>query len=146
VSDNGRNDSWRPPNTPEKGMLYKEPLRPRFSILAATMDLAIPIAVFLVIERNLAMVFPFWESSLTLVRLSCLSLYMLARSKRIILWSLLLYQRFAPADVRNSCVFEPSCSEYTRLAIMKYGVVAGMCKGINRLLRCHSPNKGIDEP
>jgi putative component of membrane protein insertase Oxa1/YidC/SpoIIIJ protein YidD len=32
------------------------------------------------------------------------------------------------------------------LAIKKYGIIKGIYKGIKRLLRCHSPNGGIDYP
>jgi putative component of membrane protein insertase Oxa1/YidC/SpoIIIJ protein YidD len=70
----------------------------------------------------------------------------MARSKQIALWAILIYQRFAPDVMRGSCVFVPSCSEYMRLSTIKYGLVAGFCKGIGRLLRCHYPNGGHDEP
>jgi putative component of membrane protein insertase Oxa1/YidC/SpoIIIJ protein YidD len=32
------------------------------------------------------------------------------------------------------------------MAIDKYGVVRGVWKGINRILRCKYPNGGIDYP
>jgi putative membrane protein insertion efficiency factor len=56
------------------------------------------------------------------------------------------YQEIAPKDIRESCRFVPSCSEYMILAIKKYGCLKGMYKGFNRLLRCKAPNGGIDYP
>ena len=67
-------------------------------------------------------------------------------AKKFLIWMILIYQRFAPEKVRKLCCFEPSCSEYMKLAIMKYGVIRGVYKGCNRLIRCHWPNGGIDYP
>ncbi|MCX5703744.1 MAG: membrane protein insertion efficiency factor YidD [Candidatus Omnitrophica bacterium] len=36
-----------------------------------------------------------------------------------------------------SCRFVPSCSEYARLAILKYGFMQGIIKALRRLLLCH---------
>ncbi len=40
-----------------------------------------------------------------------------------------------------TCRFLPTCSEYTILAIEKYGFLKGLYKGINRVLRCHPWSK-----
>ncbi|MDD5720955.1 MAG: membrane protein insertion efficiency factor YidD [Candidatus Pacebacteria bacterium] len=37
----------------------------------------------------------------------------------------------------NTCVFYPSCSEYTKQAIEKYGAWKGIYLGLKRILRCH---------
>ncbi len=66
--------------------------------------------------------------------------------KRALIWLVHLYQHYAPDKVRLKCVFEPSCSEYMILSIQKYGVTIGVFKGVHRLLRCHPPNGGHDEP
>ncbi len=66
--------------------------------------------------------------------------------KKIIIWSILVYQKFAPSKIRLLCRFEPSCSEYMKIAIQKYGIFYGIYKGIKRLLRCHYPNGGKDYP
>jgi putative membrane protein insertion efficiency factor len=61
-------------------------------------------------------------------------------------WLILVYQKLAPDELRLACVFEPSCSEYMLMAIKKHGPYVGVLKGIKRLLRCHYPNGGVDNP
>jgi putative membrane protein insertion efficiency factor len=56
------------------------------------------------------------------------------------------YQKIAPKEVRDSCRFIPTCSEYMILSIEKHGVLKGISRGIERLLRCKVPNGGIDYP
>ena len=67
-------------------------------------------------------------------------------AKRIAIWFIQLYQRFAPDKVRDKCRFEPTCSTYMIMAIRKYGLIVGLCKGIKRISRCKPPNGGIDYP
>lgn len=66
--------------------------------------------------------------------------------RRLLLTLILLYQKYAPEEMRASCLFEPCCSEYMKLAIQKYGVWRGVWKGIKRISRCRYPNGGIDNP
>ena len=40
------------------------------------------------------------------------------------------------------CKFAPSCSEYTRLAIEKNGVIVGSLRGAWRVLRCNPCSGG----
>lgn len=37
---------------------------------------------------------------------------------------------------RAACRFTPTCSEYTRQAIEKYGIIRGTYMGFKRILRC----------
>ncbi len=74
----------------------------------------------------------------------CLAI--LCFAKRILIWLVKVYQRFAPDKIRNRCRFEPSCSQYMILALEKYGVLRGLWKGIGRLLRCRPPHGGYDNP
>lgn len=66
--------------------------------------------------------------------------------KRILICMVRIYQRFAPASLRNKCRFEPSCSEYMILSLNKYGLWRGLAKGINRIKRCNSKDGGYDYP
>ncbi|MFH0909541.1 MAG: membrane protein insertion efficiency factor YidD [bacterium] len=58
----------------------------------------------------------------------------------------LIYQRYAPARIRNSCRFEPTCSNYAMLAIRKYGAFIGVMRSFRRIISCHEPNGGVDNP
>jgi putative membrane protein insertion efficiency factor len=80
------------------------------------------------------------------IMLGLLVIIIILTSKKNIINLILLYQKYAPEKIRMSCLFEPTCSEYMILAIKKYGIIKGIYKGIKRLLRCHSPNGGIDYP
>lgn len=44
------------------------------------------------------------------------------------------------------CKYYPSCSEYTKQAIEKYGVIKGTILGIKRILRCNPFSKGGYDP
>lgn len=44
------------------------------------------------------------------------------------------------------CKFYPTCSEYTKQAIEKYGAGKGLILGIGRILRCHPFSKGGYDP
>ncbi len=45
------------------------------------------------------------------------------------------YQKFL--SPKDKCVFYPTCSEYTKQAIDKYGSLRGIYLGFFRILRCH---------
>lgn len=55
--------------------------------------------------------------------------------------SIYLSQKF---DIH--CKYEPSCSEYTKQAIEKYGVIKGGWKGFCRIIRCNPFSKGGYDP
>ncbi|PKL36591.1 membrane protein insertion efficiency factor YidD [Candidatus Peregrinibacteria bacterium HGW-Peregrinibacteria-1] len=44
------------------------------------------------------------------------------------------------------CRFHPSCSEYGRQAILKYGVFKGGFMASKRVIRCNPWNKGGEDP
>jgi putative membrane protein insertion efficiency factor len=44
------------------------------------------------------------------------------------------------------CRFQPTCSQYTRQAISKYGPFKGTRLGLARVLRCHPFAKGGLDP
>ena len=46
----------------------------------------------------------------------------------------------------SSCRFEPTCSEYMRLAVEQYGAGLGIWLGFKRLLCCHPLHAGGYDP
>ncbi len=66
------------------------------------------------------------------------------KSKTYLVKLINFYQKFiSPA---NKCVFYPSCSEYTKQAIEKYGSLKGIWLGFSRILRCHPWQKNCIDP
>ena len=45
-----------------------------------------------------------------------------------------------------NCKFYPTCSEYTKQAIIKYGAFKGSIIGFYRILRCNPFSKGGYDP
>ena len=62
-----------------------------------------------------------------------------------LIWFVKLYQRYAKSEVRLRCCMSPSCSQYSILALRKYGAVIGTIKTFRRLMRCKPPGY-IDYP
>ena len=56
------------------------------------------------------------------------------------------YQKYISIFKKPSCVFYPTCSEYTKQAIEKYGVLKGIYLGFRRILRCHPWQKNHIDP
>ena len=65
--------------------------------------------------------------------------------KKIFIKLLNLYQFFSRLTP-PVCRFTPTCSEYTKQAIIRYGVLKGGWLGIKRILKCHPFNKGGYDP
>ena len=61
--------------------------------------------------------------------------------KNFILFLIKIYQKFSKLTP-SRCRFYPTCSQYTKEAIIKYGVVKGGWLGIKRIARCHPLNEG----
>jgi hypothetical protein len=67
--------------------------------------------------------------------------------KKFFLKLIKIYQIFISSSLGFNCRFYPSCSEYAASSIKKYGIFSGIIKGIWRILRCNSFNKGgVDLP
>lgn len=56
------------------------------------------------------------------------------------------YQRHVSAFKKPSCVFYPTCSEYGKIAVDKYGVLKGSRLLLARILRCHPWQKNHIDP
>ena len=59
---------------------------------------------------------------------------------------LLFYKRWVSPWLPSACRFEPTCSEYMRLAVEQYGAGRGIWLGFKRLLRCHPFHAGGYDP
>lgn len=66
---------------------------------------------------------------------------------KIIIFLINIYQKTISPDhgllakPYGFCPFWPSCSEYTKQAIIKYGVLQGTMLGIRRIFKCHPGRK-----
>jgi len=65
--------------------------------------------------------------------------------KRIALFLINIYQKIS-ALTPSRCRFYPTCSEYTKQAIIKYGFFKGSLLGLKRIVRCHPLNEGGYDP
>lgn len=56
------------------------------------------------------------------------------------------YQRAISPLHRSCCIYTPTCSEYARIAIQRWGLKHGSWLALKRLLRCHPLHKGGFDP
>ena len=69
--------------------------------------------------------------------------------KKVLIKIIDFYQKFISSYFEYKgvhCKFEPTCSEYTKQAIEKYGAVKGSILGFKRILRCNPFSKGGYDP
>ncbi len=57
--------------------------------------------------------------------------------RKLLILPIILYQYLISPLFPGSCRFKPTCSEYAKLAILKYGVLKGFFLGLKRLSKCH---------
>jgi putative membrane protein insertion efficiency factor len=57
-----------------------------------------------------------------------------------------VYQKCISPSIGARCKYYPTCSEYTRQAIDKYGIIKGSFLGIKRILKCNPfSHGGVDK-
>ena len=69
--------------------------------------------------------------------------------KKLLIWLITKYQRYISKWLTSkniNCKFYPTCSEYTKQAIQKYGAGKGLLLGIYRIIRCNPFSKGGYDP
>ena len=69
--------------------------------------------------------------------------------KKILIKTINFYQKHISLWLESKnihCKFYPTCSEYTKQAITKYGAVKGTALGIRRILKCNPFSKGGYDP
>ena len=65
---------------------------------------------------------------------------------RLILALLAAYKRFLSPLFGSRCRFDPSCADYTRIAIARHGAVRGGLLGLWRIARCQPLCRGGIDP
>lgn len=61
--------------------------------------------------------------------------------KRVLLGAIGVYQKYISPATPPSCRFLPTCSEYARQAVEKYGAAKGSLLAAKRLSKCHPFHK-----
>ena len=57
-----------------------------------------------------------------------------------------LYKYLISPLLGNNCRFLPTCSEYTKDAIIKFGLIKGTSLGFKRIIKCHPWGKSGHDP
>ena len=57
-----------------------------------------------------------------------------------------LYKYLISPMLGNNCRFLPTCSEYTKEAIIKFGLIKGTSLGFKRIIKCHPWGKSGHDP
>jgi len=65
--------------------------------------------------------------------------------KKVAIILINIYQKISRFFPKN-CRFYPTCSEYAKQAILKYGFFKGVFLGTKRIVRCHPFNSGGYDP
>jgi hypothetical protein len=66
--------------------------------------------------------------------------------QKLVVYLLRLYKSLVSPWLPSACRFYPTCSEYMREAVLKYGASRGAWLGLKRLLRCHPFQEGGFDP
>ncbi len=66
--------------------------------------------------------------------------------RKLFILPIILYQRLLSPMLPSSCRFTPTCSEYTKQAIIKHGIIKGAYLGIKRISKCHPWGKSGYDP
>ncbi len=70
--------------------------------------------------------------------------------RKLLLKLIEFYQKYISSYLSQMCnvhcKFEPTCSEYAKQAINKYGVFRGTWKSLKRIIKCNPFSKGGYDP
>ena len=71
---------------------------------------------------------------------------------RLAIWLVERYQAVSPLLAStgwlagSGCRYEPSCSEYVKQAMERYGIIPGVWLGLRRIGRCRPGGRGGFDP
>lgn len=68
--------------------------------------------------------------------------YIIRIPREIEMFLIRFYQKHISPSFGRRCIFYPSCSEYTRQAVDKYGIIKGNLLGIIRIAKCNPFSHG----
>lgn len=63
-----------------------------------------------------------------------------------LIWLIRGYQLAISPMLGNHCRFEPSCSEYSMIALRRHGLLRGLWLAVRRIVRCHPWHPGGYDP
>jgi hypothetical protein len=66
--------------------------------------------------------------------------------KRLLITVLVGYQKYLSPFLGSACRFYPTCSQYSKQSLEKYGVLRGIALTCARLLKCHPFHPGGYDP
>ncbi len=66
--------------------------------------------------------------------------------KKLLIFLIEKYQKHISPFLSNKCKYYPSCSEYMKQAVLKYGFFKGFFLGVKRIIRCNPFSKGGYDP
>ncbi|MDK2886596.1 MAG: uncharacterized protein PWP54_1154 [Thermosipho sp. (in: thermotogales)] len=66
--------------------------------------------------------------------------------RKIIIGIIRFYQKFISPLKPPTCIYTPTCSEYTLQSVKKFGVIKGLFLGFKRILRCNPMHEGGEDP
>lgn len=65
---------------------------------------------------------------------------------KVVVALIVMYQRVISPMFGPACRYQPTCSEYAREAIERYGVARGGWLSMRRIARCHPFREGGFDP
>lgn len=66
--------------------------------------------------------------------------------RAVLIFIITLYQRLISPLLGPSCRYTPTCSQYAKEALRKYGLLKGLGLSVRRILRCHPFHPGGYDP
>ena len=68
--------------------------------------------------------------------------FIISIPKRLGILLIEFYQKNISPSLGRRCIYYPTCSEYTKQAVDKYGIIKGSILGMYRIIRCNPFSKG----